>query len=303
MYTPSETLQTALDAGNPQRVLIEFTDDSTTPPTVKTFSNEDIVIADGLRTNRPFNGDEELTIGLCPSAEIRFSLLNDQRQLSDFRFGECSVWIGARIDDGEPEQGAKTAVFTEDGEDVLYEFAPVGIFNVERPNIVQRDIIRITANDRMGLFDVEMPSKEDLNLNPTSSNPVTILQLLQAMCSHVGVTLANSSPEWFLNYDLSFTSWPSKYFNSRTMREVLKWIAEAAGSIARFNRYGELELAWFKNVTAMYNEADYSEFTQTWYEVAAIDGLKVRNQEETSESTVGTDPTNPYVIAGNPFLR
>lgn len=303
MYTPSETLQAALDAGNPQRVLLEFTDNTTDPPTVETFSNEDIDISEGLGMTVPFNGDEELTIGLCPSAEVRFSLLNDQRQLSDFRFGECSVWIGARIDDGEPEQDAKTAVFTEDGEDVLYEFAPVGIFNVERPNIVQRDIIRITANDRMGLFDVEMPSKEDLNLNPTSSNPVTILQLLQAMCSHVGATLANSSPDWFLNYDLSFTSWPSKYFNSRTMREVLKWIAEAAGSIARFNRYGELELAWFKNVTAMYNEANYSEFTQTWYEVAAIDGLKVRNQEETSESTVGTDPTNPYVIAGNPFLR
>ena len=299
MYTPSETLRAALAAGNPQRVLLEFTDPDTGE--TETFSNEDIDISDGLHTNRPFNGDEELTVGLCPSAEVRFTLLNDQRQLADFRFGECAVWIGARIDEGTPGSGAKTATFTEDGEDRTYEFIPIGVFIVERPDIVQRDVIQITANDRMGLFDKEMPSRTDLGLNPTSANPATILQLLQAMCQNVGVSLASTS---FLNNNLQFTSWPTKYFENRTMREVLKWIAEAAGSIALFNRYGELEITWFNDLTqdVAYDENNYSDFVQTWYEVEQIDGLKVRNQDETSESTVGTDPDNPYVIAGNPFL-
>jgi len=302
MYTPSETLQTALDAGNPQRILLEFTDPDSGD--VEAFSNEDIDISDGLRVNRTFNGDEELTVGLCPSAEVQFSLLNDERQLADFRFGECAVWIGARIDEGTPDQDAKTETFTENGVEVLYEFAPIGVFIVERPDIVQRDIIQITANDRMSKFDVEMPSKTTLGLNPTTSNPVKIRELLSAMCNYVGVALASGAPNWFMNSDLSFSTWPSKYFESRTMREVLKWIAEAAGSIARFNRYGQLEIAWLNDLTetVAYDENNYSDFTQTWYEVAQIDGLKVRNQDETSESTVGTDPENPYVIAGNPFL-
>ena len=298
MYTPSETLQAALAADSSQRVLLEFTDPDTSE--VETFSNEHINISDGVRLNRPFNGDEELTVGLCPSAEISFSLLNDERQLADFRFGECAAWIGARLDDGVTPAGTKYKNFEGDG---LYEFAPLGIFIVERPDIVAKDIIQIRANDRMSKFDQEMPSATALGLSPSASNPVSIKDLLVAMCTYAGVTLANTAPDWFMNYNLTFTSWPSKYFESRTMREVLKWIAEAAGSIARFNRSGQLEIAWFSTAQVTYDENDYSEFTQTWYEVQSIDGLKVRNQDETSESTVGTDPTNPYVIAGNPFLR
>lgn len=301
MYNPSQTLLTAMAAGNPQRVLLEFTQPGTSA--VEAFSNEDIAVTEGIQLTSPFNGDEELTFGLCPSAQIQFSLLNDMRQIDDFTFGECKVWIGFRIDEGTPSETAKTAYFMEDGDDRLYEFIPIGVFITERPDVVRKDIISVTANDRMSLFDVDMPSKETLQLNPTTANPVTLLQLLQAMCTHVGVTLATTA---FLNYDLQFSAWPGNDFANRTMRDVLRWIAEAAGSIARFNRDGELEIAWFTEIpaaTLTYDEHDYSEFTQTWYETAEIDGLRVRNQAETSETVYGTDPSNAYIIAGNPFLR
>ena len=301
MYTPSQTMQAAMMADKPQRILLEFTDPDTSEVTV--MSNEEVAVNSGVEWSAAFNGEEELTFGLCPSAQISFTLLNDERQLSDFRFGECAAWIGYRIDTGTPPSGAKTATYTEQGVERLYEFAPLGIFIVERPDVVAKDTIQISASDRMTLFDVEMPSASDLGLSPSTSTPVSILALLQAMCTHVGVTLANTAPDWFLNYDLTFTSWPRRYFEGKTMREVLKWIAEAAGSIARFNRAGQLEIAWFTEIQVSYDEGDYSEFSQTWYETAAIDGLKVRNAEETSESTYGTDPENPYVIAGNPFLH
>ena len=294
MLTLSATLQTAMAAGNPQRILLEFTDPDTAE--ISTFSNEEIAVTQGVRLTMPFNMEEELTIGLCPSAQIQFSLLNDERQLVDFRFGECAAWLGFRIDNGTPDAGAKTKTFNEDGRAVTYEFAPLGIFVVERPDIVAKDVIQITASDRMKKFDEEMPSRTDLGI---STGAFTILQLLQALCTYVGVTLASTT---FLNNDLQVASWPTKYFDGKTMREVLKWIAEAAGSIARFNRDGELEMAWFTTVNMAYDENDYSEFSQTWYETAEMDGLKVRNQGETSESSYGTD-TNPYVIAGNPFLR
>jgi len=300
MLTLSETMQAAREAGNPERILLEFTDPDTSA--VTTFSNEEIAVTAGVRLSTPFNLEDELTIGLCPSAEISFSLLNDERQLSDFTFGEFSAWLGYRIDSGTPSVGAKTKTYTEGGVTVTYEFAPLGVFIAERPDVVDRDVIQIRATDRMSLFDVEMPDKTTLGLNPTSSNPVTILALLQAMCTNVGVTLANTAPDWFLNHNLTFSSWPKRAFESKTMREVLKWIAEAAGSIARFNRAGNLQITWFSTVNVTYDQTGWSEFSQSWYETAAIDGLKVRNEGETAESSYGTG-TNPYVIAGNPFLR
>jgi len=297
MYQLSETMQTAMAAGNPQRILLEFTDPDT--GTVTTMSNEEVSVTAGVSVYAPFNAEEELTFGLCPSAEVQFTLLNDERQLADFRFGECAVWLGVRIDEGTPDASAKTATFREGGRNALYEFAPIGVYIVERPDVVQKDSIQIRANDRMSKFDEEMPSQSDLGFSPMPSDGVSILQLLQALCTQAGVTLATTT---FLNSDLTFTTWPKKYFDGRTMREVLKWIAEAAGSIARFNRQGELELVWFSDVNVSYTEGDYSEFTRAWYETAAVDGLKVRNQSETSESTVGTGTDNNYVISGNPFL-
>lgn len=299
MYIPSQTLQTAMAAGNPQRVLLEFVERDTS--ITETFSNEDIAISEGLRLTRPFNTEEELTIGSCPSAEIEFSLLNANQQLADFTFGDCRVWIGYRIDSGTPGSEAKTAVFEEDGVNKTYEFVPLGVFNIERPDIVKRDILQVRGYDRMTLFDKEMPSREELGLEEQET--ITIKMLLEKMCLNVGVTLATTS---FLNDDLEIGDWPTRYFDSKTMREVLRWIAEAAGSIARFNRDGQLEIAWFQAYNSVtYDEHSYSDFVQTWYQVAPIDGLKVRNQQETDESSYPPDTEfeNPYLIVGNPFLR
>lgn len=299
MVTLSTTLQAALDAGAPQRVLLEFLDDE--GAVAETMSNEEISISSGVRLSSDFNPEKELTLGSVASAEIQFSLLNDVRQLSNFAFGECKVWIGCRLADGVTPAGTKYATFTGDG---LYEFAPLGIFVVERPDIVDKDVIQISANDRMVKFDEEMPSMTDLGFTTSQvSAGITIADLLSALCTAAGVTLATST---FLNSDLTFNKWPSRYFESRTMREVLRWIAEAAGSIARFNRDGELEMAWFTAVNVTFTESQHAEFVPTWYETAVIDELKVRNQGETSEHsytpTGVTDPENAYVIAGNPFL-
>ena len=292
MITLSETLRAAVTGGKPQRFLLEFPDGNGDYTNATRFSNEDIVVDQGVRLNAPFNPEEELTVGSCPSAEIQFALLNDRRQISSFTFGECKAWLGARIDSGTPTM--KTVSFTENGRTETYEFAPLGVFIVNRPDVVQKDIINISANDRMTLFDVEMPSTSDLAL----TYPTTLLGLANAMCAYVGVTLATQT---FLNADLAIASRPSQ-FDGHTMREVLRWVAEAAGSIARFNRYGELEITWFSATDAVFSEGSYSEAVPSWYETAAIDGLKVRNQSETSESSYGT-ADNPYVIAGNPFLR
>lgn len=289
MYQISQTLRTAIAAGNPQRVLIEFThkpDGTAYSPSV-VFSNEDIVISSGLQLTAEFNSATDLQIGLCPSAEIQFSMWNTESQLVNFEFGKFAAYLGAKITSGTPASGAKTKTFT----DGLYEFAPLGTFIAHRPDIVVKKIIDVDANDQMTLFDVDMPTL-------SITYPITISGLATALCNQVGVTLKSAT---FLNSTLTVSAQPEQFENA-TMREVIGWIAEAAGSIARFDRNGQLEFAWFQTVNQIYDEHNYKEFTPSWYETQAIDGLHIRNADSTAEYTYGTG-SNAYMIQDNPFLR
>lgn len=288
MYTISSTLQAALAAGTPQRVLIEFPDASAV------FSNEDISINRGLELNEMFMSEKDMTAGLCPSAEISFDMLNDNGQLEDFEFGKFKAWLGARIDSGTPAQTAKTKTFVEKGVTRTYEFTPLGVFIAERPAVVRKKILSVTANDQMTLFDVDMPFWGDMNL----TYPTTLGTMFVKMCQYVGVPYKSAT---FMNSTLSVPKEPSD-FDGATMRDVLGWIAEVACSIARFDRDGVLELVWFNPVNKTFNEHNYSEFAYSWYETAAVDGLYVRNANSTMTTEIG-QTNNIYLISDNPFLR
>lgn len=288
MYTVSQTLQTAIANGTPQRVLLEFTDANVS------FSNEDIVVSTGVELSEMFNSDEDLTIGKCPSAEIRFDMLNDNGQLEQFGFGKFKAWLGARIDSGTPANSAKTKTFTGTLYDGLYEFTPLGVFVADRPSVVKKKILTITANDQMQLFDKDMPSASELGI----TYPATLSSLFVKLCTYVGVQYKSAT---FLNSTLTVSSQPED-FEDATMREVLGWIAEAACSIARFDRDGLLEMAWFSTVNSVYDEHNYTDFSPSWYATKAIDGLHVRNANSEAETVLGQS-TNNYLIQDNPFLR
>lgn len=289
MYQLSTTLSAAIAAGNPQRVLLEFTEtpDGTAYSPSVVFSNEDIVLSSGLHLTAEFNASTDLEIGLCPSAEIQFSMWNTESQLVNFEFGKFVAYLGAKITNGTPASGAKTKTFT----DGLYEFAPLGTFIAHRPDIVVKTIIDVDANDQMLLFDRDMPA----NLQEYTG---TLAGIATALCNNAGVSLKTTD---FLNAGMSVALTAEKTEN-KTMREVLGWIAEAAGSIARFDRDGLLEFAWFNTVNKVFDEHNYKEFTPAWYETRAIDGLHIRNADSTAEYTYGAG-SNAYMIQDNPFLR
>ncbi len=289
MYTISSTLQTALAAGTPQRVLLEFQSADTV------FSNEDISISRGIELNEMFMSENDMTAGLCPSAEIRFDLLNDNGQLENFEFGTFKAWLGARIVSGTPASGAKTKTFTEGGVSCTYEFTPLGVFIAERPAVVMKKILNITANDQMQLFDVEMPLPEDMNL----TYPTTLGTLYSRICTYAGVQYKSGV---FMNSTLIIAEEPNEFYGA-TMRDVLGWIAEAACSVARFDRDGVLEMVWFSAVNKSYDEHNYSEFAYAWYETEAVDGLTIENANSEESTVLGTDPANAYLIRDNPFLR
>lgn len=293
MNEVSETLRAAIESGAPQRVLLEFikkpNGQDYTP--IVTMSNEEL--NQGFEMTEYFNSETDLAIGLCPSTEFKFTIFNDTFQYEDFEFGTFRAWLGARIDNGTPASGAKTKTFTGGELPGLYEFTRLGVFISEKPNIIRKQIVDVTANDQMILFDQPMPSGL-----VQYSDQMNIGILAREMCRHVGVELKARN---FMNNDIVVASEPEA-FKDATMREVLGWIAEAAGSIARFTRTGKLELTWFNPTNQTYDEHNYSDFSPAWYEVKKIDKLVIRNSDADTEYAGGAG-SNSYFIQNNPFLK
>ena len=283
MYEISSTLRAAIDSGKPQRVLLEFED--------LDVSNEEVLVEAGVEVSDIFCSETDLQIGGTPSSQISFELVNDEGQFEDFQFGQFKAWLGARIDSGTPT--GKTKTYTEGGVERVYEFSPIGVFIADRPDIVKKSILAITAGDQMQKFDDDMPTGEAFGI----SYPTTVGAIFEKLCQKAGVTAASYS---FLNDDLEVSEEPEK-FDGATMRDVLGWIAEVACSIARFNRDGLLELAWFTTVNASSDEHDYKDFDPAWFEVDGITGVTVRDGYGGDDRDSG-NRNNPYLIQGNPFL-
>lgn len=285
MYQISDALRLAIDQHKPQRVLLVFSD--------REFSNEDISMSQGIIVNEDFNSQEELTIGLCPSYTLRFTLLNDSAQLSGFEFGWFTAYLGARIDSGVPTE--ITRQFPEGGTEKTYAFAPLGTFYAEKPKVIAKKTINVTAYDQMILSEHDLPSSTDLGI----TYPTTIGTIYECICYAMGVTPVTLQ---FLNSDLEVAEEPEE-FSQAKIRDVLSWIAECACSIARFNRDSQLEFAWFTDVETIYNESSYSKFSPAWYSTEAINGLYCRDTDKFTETSVGVNKTNNYLIMDNPFLR
>lgn len=285
MQTVSETLRNAIDSGSPQRVLIVFSD--------REFTNEDIVLSSGVSLKEEFNSENDITIGLTPSSCVSFALLNDADQLEDFEFGWFTVYLGARISGITLTE--ITRVYTENGSDATYAFVPLGTFYANKPTVIKKKTINVTAYDRMAYLDVDMPSSETLGI----TYPTDIGTIAEKICTYYDITPVSIE---FLNHALEVEEEPDD-FNDVSVRQVIGWIAECACSIARITRDGKLEFAWFNATQEEFDENNYSEFSQAWYETNAINGLYCRNSNNSTDETEGQTKTNNYLIMDNPFLR
>lgn len=101
MYPVSEAYKQAVKNGAKQLAVILFED--------ALFTNEDINISSSpLRFEERFNENEDLTIGTCPSSTISFDLVNEDKFLRDYHFGEFRAYIGVLTDSSNYTKGEST---------------------------------------------------------------------------------------------------------------------------------------------------------------------------------------------------
>ena len=217
--------------------------------------------------------------------------ITSQYPMNDFMRNKSKEWDEKGM---FYNKDARKLMIYSAGTKYIYEFVPLGWFTAERPNAP--DVIQINMDcfDYMQKFDDDMPDADTLGF----SYPITIGGLLQKLCDYVGVGLATRN---FINSGATITSKP-KDFDSATMRDVIKWIAEAGAGNARFNRDGELMIDWIRETTQVLTPTDYETFDPYWYKTKQITKLYNRGSDGSYEKTKGSGD-EAYLIQDNPLLR
>ena len=267
-------------------------------------------------SSRPYLKRGDMALAVQPDSRVRCMMARDGKVYVFTESGNPKVYddaTGADITSGNPlndfmlNKGRRlnghgyylNGNILHDfygGKKYVYEFVPLGTFLAERPKVPDQIRVEMTCYDRMTKFDVDMPEAAELQI----TYPCTVAQLLNKMCLYLNVPV--DMGDGFINSELIIQKQPEDFKNA-TMRQVLMWIAEAAGINARFNRDGVLILDWLHEDTGQeYDEHDYMDMQQTWYETPVIDKLYNRDSQGSSEKTYGSGDVG-YLIMDNPILK
>lgn len=243
----------------------------------------------GVTVTEIFNKDKNLTLGGTVSYQIGMTLVNSDGALNNFAFGRCKVYLDV-YDDANS----------------TWLPCPLGVFRIELPVKRKVQLISCTGYDQMQVLNAIADTWWN-GLDFTGG--LTIANILNSMVTQLGLHLSATSSTNMVNTTLSFTTPPIDSVE-RTYRDILGWIAEATGTVAHFNRDGELDMRQY--ITPQIGGNNIVIDTDTTgnqclsidvaeYSVSQIDALTIRLTTADQGVTVGSG-TNVYTIMDNPFL-
>lgn len=243
----------------------------------------------GVTVTEIFNKDKNLTLGGTVSYQIGMTLVNSDGALNNFAFGRCKVYLDV-YDDANS----------------TWLPCPLGVFRIELPVKRKVQLISCTGYDQMQVLNAIADTWWN-GLDFTGG--LTIANILNSMVTQLGLRLSATSSTNMVNTTLSFTTPPIDSVE-RTYRDILGWIAEATGTVAHFNRDGELDMRQYLTPQIGGNniviETDTTgnqclSIDVAEYSVSQIDALTIKLTTADQGVTVGSG-TNVYTIMDNPFL-
>ena len=244
---------------------------------------------DGIKFTEYYNPEYNVTIGRAVSSQVEMTLLNTDGALDNFAYGRCKIYLDVY-----------------DSANSTWLSCPMGVYIIDLPTRRKSQLIHAFGYDQMqkldGICDTWWAG---LNF----SGGLTLLQIVNSMASQIGVSVSTATASAIVNSSVTYTAAPFDCVET-TYREVLELIAEATGTVARFDRDGALDLKWFKAAQIGGNTVEIDTDTignqclsidLAEYQAAAIDLLKVKIAEDDVGVTVGSG-TNQYTILDNLFL-
>lgn len=252
----------------------------------------DRVVKDTFRLTESISSGDELDFGSCEASIVEFTVADVPEDLNGQTF---------------------TITQTVNGTYTV----PLGTFTVD--SCKRQDDLRfkdIVAYDNMRKFDIDVAAWYN-----GLQFPITVSALRDSLCSFCGVeqesvSLINDSAS--VDKTLEVTELSGK--------EVLRAIAEVNGTFAHINRYGKLtyigldsfalypsetlypsEDLYPDDVTEILekvgeNAVAYISSKYEDYEVQAIDGIIVQDDENADGGLTVGETSNPYIISGNMLI-
>lgn len=178
----------------------------------------------GLTLTDYFNKETDVEIGDTVSCEISTTLMNNDGALDSYDYGKFKAYLDVRATSGNS-----------------WQTASLGVFYWDKPTKRKVQLVTATARDQMQKFDAIATDWFD---SLDFENGITLSQILFSMVDSLGVRLDDETTNNLVNGSHVYTAKPFDA-ESLTYRDVLGWIAGAAGGNARFDRNGFLTIRYF----------------------------------------------------------
>ena len=214
-----------------------------------------------FKTTLELFNNNEFCLGCTPEIDIEFEI--DKRDL--------------------PETYNEVYVETGIGEEAV----PIGYFTIQKPIEDDEFKVKIKATDYMKKFEDNKYDGSDLNY------PATMLEVLQDICTKVGVELGSTS---FLNDDKQI----AVYDNTVSARTYLSYIAEQAEGFAMIGRDGKLYIRTFGQDTIEFDINLFKDFK--WgdkFKVSKVsyeDGVQDFKFGDNTADTIYINQNNMYIV-------
>ena len=287
----------AIKAGKPTHVRITFLGQDIV------LTDEDIDVSTGITISDVLNSDTDLVFGKAVCKQVSMQILNSSNLTGLVWTGEFTLEFGVEM-----------------GTPAVTQWVTVGTFAGDKPkNVTTAQTIAFDAYDRMKKFDI---LADDFVKGITY--PATLSTIYSNLCSFVGVSKVAGN-ELANIMSRSFASAPAE-MEGYTCRDLLAWIAEAAGCYAKINAAGNCQMVWFTDNTSHTVSAD-EEFsvetgdvyagltwdeadTYTWDEIGAMTWNDVCGYEEAysidqvqvKQLDNDLDINYPYPYGGNVYM-
>ena len=227
---------------------------------------------DGVVFNEYFNPEKNVKLGSCVSSQISMTLMNFDGALNGYAFGRCKVYIDVY-----------------DAANSTWLACPMGVYILEQPVKTKQRLISVTGYDQMQKLDASAATW--WNGIDWLTTPVSMYDLLTGLATAAGFSVSINSATAMVNEATTY-SFPPVDGANMTYREILSKIAEASGTIARFDRDGALDMRWFTNA-----ESGTAQVTYNGQSISIADGTG----KTVDSLTVQITPTQNLNGYGKPW--
>ena len=255
------------------------------------------IASTGVVFNEMFNPEKNVKLGSCVSSQISMTLMNFDGALNGYAFGRCKVYIDVY-----------------DAANSTWLACPMGVYILEQPVKTKQRLISVTGYDQMQKLDASAATW--WNGIDWLTTPVSMYDLLTGLATAAGFSVSSNSATAMVNEATTYSFAPVDGGNM-TYREILSKIAEASGTIARFDRDGALDMRLFGfarpdgihaftvNTDIVGNQCLSVDFAEYGIETYGQLTYKYGTQSTVanSSSTFVPNPKNKYVINGNEFIN